>query len=606
MDFPASGHLSGYRVLRKLGQGGMGAVYEVVRESTGEHLALKAFTLDHGNRDFLRKRFLAEAKILAKLENPRLVKVRELAVADEGKTPYFVMDLVLNSAGQPETLEDARKAGKVTERLALQWYEELRQGLAYIHQQGVVHRDVKLENVLVDAHGRAVLSDFGVSRIFAADVRDELMVTTTVVTGETTGTKPVMGTYWYLAPEIRKGGEATPASDWYALGVLMYRLLTGLWYEPGTQAFDLLAPFSKECQKIVRRLLSADPSARTPVEGGTHGGTGSAVVRRLARVLIVGVLLGIVGVMAFRKTAEKASEPSMSAPMVLTYGKDSVFRFLPCPAGTNGLDKTMISVTAPYYLQEVPVSRRIWYAVRGEALTAWRGGEEAPMTYVSRAEVTNFCARLNAAWADRLPAGYEIRLPTVAEWRLAYALGGTVTNFSTKMSEAQRKMNDAIGWFGIGANGEVKFSNIKTYYEGLNLPVPMVTNIWPAFPPHRIDTQDAVWKRKASQFAPVPVGLKPANRLGLRDMLGNCFEMVYDLGSTNVPNWGCSEFGFRVDNPYVGQGFSLTNPVAHSGNFPLMLGTYISQTLPGDYVWAAPFDRLPLLGFRLCLGPKLN
>lgn len=94
------------------------------------------------------------------------------------------------------------------------------------------------------------------------------------------------------------------------------------------------------------------------------------------------------------------------------------------------------------------------------------------------------------------------RLPTVAEWRLAYALGGTVTNFSTKMSEAQRKMNDAIGWFGIGFNGEVRFSNIKTYYEGLNLPVPMVTNIWPAFPPQRIDpTKDAVWKIAARRSA---------------------------------------------------------------------------------------------------------
>ena len=203
----------------------MGCVYEVVADDGATHLALKAFTLDHGNREFLRKRFLAEAKILAKLDSPHLVKVHELAI--DGETPYFVMDLVLGAQGEPETLEDVRKSGKVTEKAALAWYEDLRQGLAYIHSRGIVHRDVKLENVLVDGAGHAVLSDFGVSRIFDEHVRNELMVTTTFIAGETTGMQPVMGTYWYLAPEIRKGGVATPESDWYSLGVLMYRLLTG-------------------------------------------------------------------------------------------------------------------------------------------------------------------------------------------------------------------------------------------------------------------------------------------------------------------------------------------------------------------------------------------
>ncbi|MBQ0033213.1 MAG: serine/threonine protein kinase, partial [bacterium] len=242
----------------------MGCVYEVVADDDETHLALKAFTLDHGNREFLKKRFLAEAKILSRLNHPRLVHVHKLSIDEPNGTPYYVMDLVRSATGEAETLEDVRRAGKVTEAKVLQWFADIREGLEYIHAQGVVHRDVKLENVLIDKVGHAVLSDFGVSRIFDDRLRNELMVTTTFIAGETTGTQPVMGTYWYLAPEIRKGGAATPDSDWYSLGVLMYRLLTGMWYEPNTKAFDLLAPFSKKCQQIVRQLLSDDARARRP------------------------------------------------------------------------------------------------------------------------------------------------------------------------------------------------------------------------------------------------------------------------------------------------------------------------------------------------------
>lgn len=249
-----------YRLLRELGHGGMGTVYEARRGDDGEAVALKVFTLDHGNRDFLRKRFAAEAKILTKFRHPHVVTVRDFAL--DGDRPYFAMDLVLNAGGRPETLEDRRRSGQVTEAEALKWFEELRAALAYSHAQGVVHRDVKLENVLLDAEGHAVLSDFGVSRILCDKMRGELEVTTTFVPGETTGTRPVMGTYWYLAPELRKGGEATPASDWYALGVLMFRLLTGLWYEPGTQAFELLAPYDHSWRERLEHLLAEDPARR--------------------------------------------------------------------------------------------------------------------------------------------------------------------------------------------------------------------------------------------------------------------------------------------------------------------------------------------------------
>ena len=610
----------GYRIVRLLGRGGMGRVYEAVCD--GQSFAVKVFSANHGNLGFLRKRFCAEAKILSRLDSPRLVKVRELAINESDGAPYFVMDLVLNAKGVPETLEDARKSRKATEAQAMAWYEELREGLEYVHSQGIVHRDVKLENVLLDAEGHAVLSDFGVSRIVDDRVRDELSVTMTFVTGATTGTKPVMGTYWYLAPEIRRGGEATPASDWYSLGVLMYRLLTGMWYEPNTKAFDLLAPFSKNCQRIVRRLLSDDAGTRRPrpEDFRTHGAGASRprVVEAILGVLFF-VLLGLSAWLCFSPDSSSSPSPSSSPPpyspphaststsFSLHYCKGVDFAFCPCPAGTNALNKISIAVTRPYWLGEAPVTWRQWRAVRGENYEGgWNGRGGAPATYLTYDEASSFCARLTRRFAKDLPKGYEIRLPTVAEWRLAYQVGQTVTNQTEGDIYAARRARCEIGWFGQGANGQWETSNMKRYFEDRNRKVQLVSETWPDFPPRQIDSKESNWLRYSSKFVPVPVKLKPANRLGLYDMYGNCYEMCFDCVSTNGVNRVMSEFGFRVGNLYSGMGLSLVDPLVLSGPMPTMLGTYITPGLPGDEVWSTFFDRLPHLGFRLCIGPKME
>ena len=589
----------------------MGRVYEVVDGDGGTHFALKAFTLEHGNREFLKKRFLAEAKILSRLNHPRLVHVRESGVDESSGTPYYVMDLVRSATGKSETLEDVRRAGKVSEAQALQWFADIREGLEYIHAQGVVHRDVKLENVLIDGEDHAVLSDFGVSRIFDDRLRNELMVTTTFIAGETTGTQPVMGTYWYLAPEIRKGGAATPESDWYSLGVLMYRLLTGMWYEPNTKAFDLLAPFSKDCQRIVRQLLSDDAGTRHPrPENCRAHGAGAS------RPRIVGLFLGVVAIVLFGLLAwfcflhDSVSSPSPStspspSPFSFHYCKGVDFAFCPCPEGTNAYRNISVAVTYPYWLATTPVTRRQWFAVRGEPLTAWTGGEDAPMTYVSREEVLNFCTRLNARFAAQLPQGCEIRLPTLAEWRLAYAQGRTLpTKFPDKKS--LRRAYASIGWYGQGVGVKPEHVGMRQYYEMQNLPVPLVSEIWPDFPPEPVQSENMDWIRNSSQTAPVPVGLKPANGLGLHDMCGNCYERMADVGSEELFDYMRSEWGMNTHNIYQGQGLAVTNPVERSGSLPLMVGSYAAPDLPGDKIWSSKFDRMPHLGFRLCIGPKME
>ncbi len=258
--FETGRQIGAYRVVRLLGKGGMAEVYEVENERLGARFALKAFTLDHGEIEFLRKRFQVEGRLLARLSHPRIVRVYDMGVDEATGLTYYVMDLVLDELGRPRSLRDALENGEATEEKAANWYEDLREGLNYIHAMGVVHRDVTLENVLVDSDGRAVLSDFGVSKILPRDLRAELKETVnTLVRGE----KPLMGKSFYIAPEVVEGGDESVASDFYSLGVMMLRLLTQVWYAPGMKLDDLLLPFDPEWRRILPPLLAEKPMERT-------------------------------------------------------------------------------------------------------------------------------------------------------------------------------------------------------------------------------------------------------------------------------------------------------------------------------------------------------
>ena len=248
-----------YRVIRLLGRGGMAEVYEVENERLGARFALKAFTLDHGDVDFLTRRFRVEGRLLARLAHPRIVRVYDMDVDPVSGRPYYVMDLVLDPSGRPRSLRDALAAGEVAETQVANWYEDLREGLAYIHGEGIIHRDVTLENVLIGADGRAVLSDFGVSKIIPRDLRAELQATVSTLVR---GRRPLMGKPFYLAPELAKGAEESAASDWYSLGVMMLRLLTQVWYTPGAQLTDMLTPFDPQWRTVLPALLRENPAAR--------------------------------------------------------------------------------------------------------------------------------------------------------------------------------------------------------------------------------------------------------------------------------------------------------------------------------------------------------
>lgn len=257
-----------YRIIHPLGSGGMGVVYEVEHVKLKTRRALKVFAAENENAELHRKRFLIEGKMLSALDHPRVVRVHEFEIDPGSSLPYFVMDLVLSPDGTPRTLEDERRAG-VDEEKSAKWFSDVCEGLDYVHSLGIVHRDIKLENILIGSDGHAVLSDFGISRIFDDGLRERLDVTVTMPQDDRV--LRVLGSAYYMAPELLgpDAAKATPASDAWALGVMMYRLLSGIWFERESRAncLDVLNDCDLPWRALIDRLCSEDTSLRHPQAG---------------------------------------------------------------------------------------------------------------------------------------------------------------------------------------------------------------------------------------------------------------------------------------------------------------------------------------------------
>ena len=250
-----------YNVIRLLGKGGMSEVYEVENVRLGSRHALKLFTYEKDDAE-VRARFQTEGKLLARLSHPRIVKVTDFGTDEANDKPYFVMDLVLNERGEMQQLSDV-EPGTVDEDTVGKWYDDLREGLAYIHANGVVHRDLKLQNVLIGPDGHAVLTDFGISKIFDAK-GDGVQIVDTVKTlvKVREGRSLVMGSLGYMAPELEMGVAATPQSDYYALGVIVYRLLAGTWCDARTDVVGTLETYDPVWKRIIPKLLHSNPQGR--------------------------------------------------------------------------------------------------------------------------------------------------------------------------------------------------------------------------------------------------------------------------------------------------------------------------------------------------------
>lgn len=207
-----------FRLLRHAGKGGMGDVYEAEDIQLKERVALKTIRPDIAADPSAIARFKREILLGKKVTHPNVCRIHDLGVtqSDGGPQMFFLTMEFLNG----ETLSSRIKRGALTVAEALPLIEDMADGLAAAHDAGVIHRDFKSGNVmLVESAGRtrAVITDFGLATAFRKG--DEA--------GDLTKSGVIHGTPRYMAPEQIKGEEVTPATDIYALGVIMYEMLTG-------------------------------------------------------------------------------------------------------------------------------------------------------------------------------------------------------------------------------------------------------------------------------------------------------------------------------------------------------------------------------------------
>ncbi len=220
--------LSHYRVVEKIGAGGMGEVYRARDEHLGRDVALKVLPAGTLGDEHARKRFRKEAQALSKLSHPHIATVFDFDTQDG--TDFLVMELV-----EGVTLSDKLVSGPLPEKEITRLGAQLAEGLTAAHERRVVHRDLKPANLRVTPDGRLKILDFGLAKLVRPDV-----ASATAPTESFTETQGVAGTLPYMAPEQLRGEQVDARTDIHALGAVLYEMATGQRPFPETQGPRLI------------------------------------------------------------------------------------------------------------------------------------------------------------------------------------------------------------------------------------------------------------------------------------------------------------------------------------------------------------------------------
>jgi serine/threonine-protein kinase len=252
--------LARFRILRELGRGAMGVVYEAHDPALDRTVAIKTIVLsgEAAEREGYEARFLQEAKAAGKLSHAAIITIYD--VGREGDLAYIAMERL-----QGVDLRQQMAQARPPARAAVSIVAQVAEGLAYAHAHGVVHRDIKPANIMLLRGGRAKIMDFGIARLQQSDVK--------------TQTGVLLGTPKYMSPEQLTGANVDQRSDIFSLGAVFYEMLTGRTPFAGADVSQLMHSIAHSAHAapsrmvaglpavldlVVDRALAKDPAARYP------------------------------------------------------------------------------------------------------------------------------------------------------------------------------------------------------------------------------------------------------------------------------------------------------------------------------------------------------
>lgn len=230
----------------------MAVVYKAEDAILGRTVALKTLHRHYAEHDTFRRRFKQEARAMASLDHENVVKVYD--ISQEDYVPFIVAECV---EGRDLGVMLSERGGGLSEEFTRRVVSQLLQGLSYAHRRGIIHRDIKPSNILLTPEGTVKVADFGIARIVEEEAAEE--------PGE------IVGSARYMSPEQLQGKEATPRSDIYSVGILLYHCLTGS------------PPFSGDLKALVRQQLHELPDSPRRLNRKVSYHMESVVLRALSK-----------------------------------------------------------------------------------------------------------------------------------------------------------------------------------------------------------------------------------------------------------------------------------------------------------------------------------
>jgi eukaryotic-like serine/threonine-protein kinase len=259
LETPVGTVLAGrYRVESTLGSGGMAVVYRAEDAILGRAVALKTLHHHYAEMPSFRRRFRQEARAMASLDHENIVKVYD--ISQDGEVPFIVVECVSGrDLGDLLGGRRGRRSGRLNEQFVRRMAMQLLHALSYAHRRGIIHRDIKPSNILLTSGGTVKVADFGIARIVEED---------DVPIGEA---GEIVGSARYMSPEQLRGEDATPRSDVYSVGVLLYHCLTGR------------PPFSGDVKSLARQHMHKDPPPPRRLNKRITPGMEAVIMRALSK-----------------------------------------------------------------------------------------------------------------------------------------------------------------------------------------------------------------------------------------------------------------------------------------------------------------------------------